>query len=435
MAHLQVALDVTELKRAVEIASQAVEGGADWVEVGTPLIKSAGMDAVRTLRKSFPDATLVADMKVMDVGATEVEIAAKAGADVVCVLAVASDVTIRDAMRSANRYGVRICADLIGVADPVARIKELSSMGVPIVCLHTGIDDQMAGEDVLSCFEGIEEARKASDILLAVAGGLDEERAAYAVEYGADIVIVGSAITRSPDPRVVAEKIRHTIDDVVVGTSQNAHDIARSTSQLRHEKIIEMLMKVSTPNLSDAMHRKPSLDVKSIFPCKIAGKVITVSTCGGDWAKSVEAIDLASPGDIIVVDSRDDVAVWGGLASLSAKQKGLGGAVIYGAVRDVDEIRRVEFPVFFTNVVSNAGDPKGFGEIGVELSIRGTTIRSGDYLLADENGCMIIPKEDAYEAAKRALEVTRLEERLRAEIEQGSTLSKVSELLKWEKKR
>ena len=73
---LQVALDFENLPRALAAAKEAVEGGAEWIEAGTPLLKSEGLDAVRELKKAFPKLRIVADMKVMDTGAFEVEIAA-----------------------------------------------------------------------------------------------------------------------------------------------------------------------------------------------------------------------------------------------------------------------------------------------------------------------------------------------------------------------
>src|SRR5436190_970446 len=94
---LQVALDHMHLKRALLAAAEAVEGGADWLEAGTPLIKSEGMEVVRQLKKTFPGTTIVADLKTMDTGAFEVEIAAKAGADVVTVMGVTDDATILEA--------------------------------------------------------------------------------------------------------------------------------------------------------------------------------------------------------------------------------------------------------------------------------------------------------------------------------------------------
>ncbi|MDR0766974.1 MAG: orotidine 5'-phosphate decarboxylase, partial [Methanosarcinales archaeon] len=83
MVKIQVALDVVEPDRAIKIAEEATLGGADWIEAGTPLIKSAGMDIIRRLREAFPDNVIIADMKTMDVGAFEVEMAAKSGANIV----------------------------------------------------------------------------------------------------------------------------------------------------------------------------------------------------------------------------------------------------------------------------------------------------------------------------------------------------------------
>src|SRR2546422_1028396 len=91
---LQVALDHMHLKRALLAAKEAVDGGADWLEAGTPLVKSEGIEVVRQLKKSFPGKTIVADLKTMDTGAFEVEIAAKAGADVITVMGVTDDATI-----------------------------------------------------------------------------------------------------------------------------------------------------------------------------------------------------------------------------------------------------------------------------------------------------------------------------------------------------
>ena len=79
MPVLQVALDLMQLNRSIAIAHEAVEGGADWIEVGTPLIKSEGAEAIRALRREFPGHKIIADTKTMDVGSFEVEIVAKAG--------------------------------------------------------------------------------------------------------------------------------------------------------------------------------------------------------------------------------------------------------------------------------------------------------------------------------------------------------------------
>ncbi len=97
---LQLALDLLNADRALGIAEASIKGGADWIEAGTPLIKSEGMEIIRKLKQTFPEKTLVADMKTMDTGALETEMAAKAGADIICILAASDDSTIVAALKS-----------------------------------------------------------------------------------------------------------------------------------------------------------------------------------------------------------------------------------------------------------------------------------------------------------------------------------------------
>ena len=150
---MQVALDLIDLPRALQIAEEAVKGilsvtgdiSKAWIEAGTPLIKSEGMNAVRELRNKFPGHTIVADMKTMDAGAAEIEISAKAGANVVFILGCSPDSCIREAVLAAKKYGVQVGADLISCADPAARAVELEAMGVDIINIHVGLDQQVLG--------------------------------------------------------------------------------------------------------------------------------------------------------------------------------------------------------------------------------------------------------------------------------------------------
>lgn len=382
------------------------------------------MDSIRTMRKAFPDRTILADMKTVDTGAMEVEMAAKAGADVVIILGSADDSTILDALRSAHKYGVRLMADLISAPDPVKRAVELEALGVDYVNVHIGIDQQMIGRNPISLLREISEK---VTVQLAVAGGLDAENAAQAVKAGAKIVIVGGNITRSDNVTEAAKKIRQSVD------SPDTVEI-RDTTTIDQE-IREILKDVSTSNISDAMHRKGAM--KGIHPVirgKIVGTAITVQAFAGDWAKTVEAIDMAKKGDVIVIyNESKDIACWGGLATLSSLNKGVAGVVIEGAIRDLDEIETLGLPIYTSNTVPNAGDPKGFGEINAEITCGDQTVKPGDYIVGDESGVVVIPKERAYELARRAKEVNKTEKRLFDEIRRGRTLSEIMELKKWEK--
>ncbi|WP_297520759.1 bifunctional 3-hexulose-6-phosphate synthase/6-phospho-3-hexuloisomerase [Thermococcus sp.] len=201
---LQVALDLTDVEQAISIAEKAARGGAHWLEVGTPLIKKEGMRAVELLKRRFPDRKIVADLKTMDTGALEVEMAARHGADVVSILGVADDKTILDAVEVARRYGIRVMVDLIGVKDKVKRAKELERMGVHYILVHTGIDEQVQGKTPL---EDLEKVVKAVKVPVAVAGGLNLQTIPKVVELGATIIIVGGAITKAKDPEEVTRRI------------------------------------------------------------------------------------------------------------------------------------------------------------------------------------------------------------------------------------
>lgn len=424
---LQVALDFIELKRALNVAKEAVEGGVDWLEVGTPLIKSEGMNAVRELRKMFRDKIIVADLKTMDTGRIEAEMAFKSGANVVIVLGVSDNSTIREAIEAARNYGGFVMVDIIGVENPIERIVELEKLGVDIVCIHVGIDQQMRGLDPIKI---LEEVRDKVNIPLAVAGGITSETAGIAVEKGADIIIVGGAITKAEN---AAEAVR-IIKKAMMKRISIRTKKGRKAKTI--EEIISILRTVSVPNISDAMHRAGVITgFKAVIPGKkIVGRALTVRTYPGDWAKPVEALDYATDGAVIVIDAGgENIAVWGELATWSARNKKIAGVIINGGVRDISDIREIGVPVYAKFFCARAGEPKGFGEINVPIEIEGIRIRPGDFIVAEEEGIIVIPQERVLEVVNRALDVKEKEDRIREEIKRGATLSQVIDLYKWEK--
>jgi len=184
---LQIALDFVDEKRALQLAEESVEGGADWLEAGTPLIKSCGMEIVRKLRKKFPRHTIVADMKTMDTGRLEVEMAAKSGAGIVSVLGVAPSSTLRETVAAAHNYGTRLMVDLLGVKEYGDKALELEKMGADYIVVHTSVDEQMEGK---ISFRKIEEIRKTVSVPLVCAGGINSENAYLAVRAGAEVIVV-----------------------------------------------------------------------------------------------------------------------------------------------------------------------------------------------------------------------------------------------------
>ena len=202
---LQVALDLVDLDNAMQIAKESVRGGVDWIEAGTPLIKNEGMKSVKVLKETFPDKVVVADLKTMDTGFLEVELAAKQGADVVSVLGIADDATIKGAVEAGEKYHVKIMADLIGVSDLENRAKELEDLGVDYVLVHTGIDQQRKGQSPL---DNLKNVSKEINIPYAVAGGLDKDSIDQVKDMGAEVAIVGGSITSVEDPKKASEDLK-----------------------------------------------------------------------------------------------------------------------------------------------------------------------------------------------------------------------------------
>jgi len=426
---LQLALDFANLSQALRVAREAWAGGVRRLEAGTPLIKSEGLDCVRALRGEFPEATIVADMKIMDAGRVEVEMAAKAGADVVVVLGAASDATIRECIEAGDSYDATIMVDLIEVPNPAARAQQVAELGAGIIGVHCPVDVQMEGG---SPMDSLRQVAEAVSIPVAVAGGINSETAPLAVPNGAGIVIVGGAIIKAPDAKQAAADILQAI--------RSGEAVATDRfKRYGAEDLRQTFLEASAANISDAMHRKGwvpgPLPIRPGLKC--VGPALTVWTYPGDWHRPVAAIDEAEAGTVLFVDvGGKGPAVWGAEASRSCLRKGIAGVVIHGAARDISEIAELGFPCFSTLQAPAAGDPRGVGMIGVPLHIGETDIRTGDWVIADDDGVVVVPAERAVEVANRALDVVEREAREKSEIdEKGMTLGQVSELMRWEQQR
>jgi len=240
---LQLALDFVDNHRALGVAAEGVAGGADWLEVGTPLLKAEGLDAVRALRDAHPGHVIVCDTKTMDAGRAEMESAAKAGADYATVLGAASDSTVRESIEAGKNYGIKVLVDLVNVADPVARAREADEWGAAVVGVHCPIDRQMEGFDP---FETLRAVASAVAIPVAVAGGINSETAAEAVRCGASVVVVGGAISKAPDAEEAARQLKRVLES---GVAEQTELFKRGGA----EDLRELLQRPSVPNISERL--------------------------------------------------------------------------------------------------------------------------------------------------------------------------------------
>ncbi|MBO0721297.1 MAG: orotidine 5'-phosphate decarboxylase [Blastocatellia bacterium] len=195
---VQISLDLTDLKEAVETARIAVEAGVDWLEAGTPLILAEGLNCVRALRAEFPRHPIVADLKTMDGGYLEAEMMAKAGATHVVVMARAHEETIKAVVKAGADYGIEVMGDNLGCEDKAAASELMEELGVDYIVHHTGFDERngiMAATGKRLCpLDDIDAVIKAVKIPVQAVGGLTIEEAIEMPRRGAPLVVIGAPL-------------------------------------------------------------------------------------------------------------------------------------------------------------------------------------------------------------------------------------------------
>jgi 3-hexulose-6-phosphate synthase len=204
MALTQMALDSLDFDATVALAA-TVAPHVDILEIGTPCIKHNGIKLLETLRAKFPNNKILVDLKTMDAGGYESEPFYKAGADIVTVLGVSDIGTIKGVIAAANKYGKKAQIDLINVADKVAKTKEVVALGAHIIGIHTGLDQQAAGQTPFADLAAIAALNTGAEI--SVAGGVKAATTAQVRDAGATIIVAGAAIYGAADPAASAAEI------------------------------------------------------------------------------------------------------------------------------------------------------------------------------------------------------------------------------------
>lgn len=196
--YLQIALDIPDIERIKKVLAEIPKSDRIILEVGTPLLKKYGVGVIRTIREVAQDVIVVADLKTLDVGQVEVDMAFDETADAVVVSGLASKETIDKFIYEAKRLGIHPIIDMMEVPDPLKVLKSLEELP-EVAILHRGIDEEKTGKTRWELIKEIKEAFKDKKLLFAVAGGIDPSTARNALESGADILIVGRYITQSRD--------------------------------------------------------------------------------------------------------------------------------------------------------------------------------------------------------------------------------------------
>ena len=198
--YLQVALDIPSWEKMERVVRELPRSDHLIIEVGTPLIKKYGVSFVEKVKEIRPETFVVADLKVLDTGNLEARIVSDAGGDAVVISGLAPMKTIQKAIEEAHKTGIYACIDMLNVPSPVDLLRDLSMSGyIPdVVELHRAIDVETEEEHAWGNIPEIKEVT-AEKVLVAVAGGIREDTAPVALRAGADILIVGRAITNAHD--------------------------------------------------------------------------------------------------------------------------------------------------------------------------------------------------------------------------------------------
>jgi regulator of RNase E activity RraA len=190
------------------------------------------------------------------------------------------------------------------------------------------------------------------------------------------------------------------------------------------ERIIQAFTAIPVANVSDCMTRMTGGGPR-LRPMhkggKLAGPALTVKARPGDNLMIHKALDMAQPGDVIVVDAGGDLtnSLFGELMVNYAIQRRIGGVVLNGAIRDLDVIAAGSFPVYAAGVTHRGPYKDGPGEINVPIAIDGMVIQPGDLILGDADGLLCVPFEDTERVLAASQEKVALEEKTLANITAG----------------
>lgn len=190
-------------------------------------------------------------------------------------------------------------------------------------------------------------------------------------------------------------------------------------------EILERYRRLTTAMVSDALfrlgtkHGTMDAGIKPVAEfLRTVGPAFTVKTYPGATHGSELALEQAEPGSVVVIDGEgfDRSVLWGGIFSARAVKKGLAGTVIDGAVRDIDDVRELHYPLFTRHVCPRAGTFDEQAEVQIPVTCGGTLVNPGDLIVGDMMGVVAVPRQRVEDVLPVAEQIREKEERMLAEI-------------------
>ena len=205
--------------------------------------------------------------------------------------------------------------------------------------------------------------------------------------------------------------------------------------QLSDERI-DKWKTIPTAVIGDSLNRQHVMSsrINSLHRTKMVGQAQTVTVVAGDNGAIHAAMNIIKPNQILVIDGNGykERALWGAILNKLAIRRKIGGVVIDGAVRDVDELREMELPLYFS-AITPAGPHKGWGGgIGMNISCGGISVSPGDIVIGDSDGVVVVPLEKEEKVFQITCDRLRKEEEIIAKIDSGQDLKGVFEYPKIE---
>ncbi len=185
------------------------------------------------------------------------------------------------------------------------------------------------------------------------------------------------------------------------------------------------MSELSTAIISDAMFRMGHKDrtmrarIKPVDEMmRTAGPACTAQAYPGATYASSLAVEAAEPGDVIVIDAQSflEAVMWGEIYSLMAMERGIAGTIVDGAVRDIDDVRDMGYPLFAAGVHPGAGTGDKLGKVNVPIQCGGVIVRPGDLIFGDLLGVVVVPPEELLEVHQWCRKVMEKEEQMKADI-------------------
>lgn len=208
------------------------------------------------------------------------------------------------------------------------------------------------------------------------------------------------------------------------------NDFERNPELLgKFDKVLEALSAAAI--FADVQYRTGVMDsaIKPAFRAKITGQAVTVQLSKGDLVDPLKALEMAQPGDVIVVDAGGDTntSVCGGLMGGLARNRGIRGMIVDGAGRDTDELELINWPIW-TRAITPRGTHTMFSGRKEELSINvpiacgGVPVNPGDFIVADLMGVVVVPLAIAEDVVRLAQEQADREVATREWVAKGKTI-------------